>query len=154
MAEINSVPQIDAELSLEQTRKKVIRVEGDDNRLLRLNTSDLNILVRLKEVYPKMAELTKKAAEKKLDGDAGMDEVADYIHDLDLEMRGFIDFIFDSDVSDVCVPDGTMFDMFNGQFRFEIIIEQLAKLYETNVSLEYRKMKSRVNKKAGKYTGR
>ena len=156
MEEINSTvtPQFDGELSLQSTRKKVFRIDDDNNRFIRLNTSDLGVIARLQDMYPKMTELASKYADKKLDdmdSDEGMNQLADIIRDMDAEMRGLIDYVFDSDVSINCAPDGTMFDMFNGQFRFEIIIEELSKLYESNLSLEYRKMKARIDAKASKY---
>ena len=159
MAEINSQtrPSFDGEVSFESTRKKIFRIDGDDNRVLSLNTSDLGIVSRLRDAYPKMSELTSKYAERKLDevdDEESINQFADILQEMDLDMRGLVDYIFDSDVSKVCVPDGTMFDMFNGQFRYEIIIEEISKLYESNLSMEYRKMKARVDAKANKYIGK
>ena len=52
------------DLDLSAIRKKRFRVDGDDSKILELNTSDLNILPRLKESYPKLQELSKQAAEE------------------------------------------------------------------------------------------
>lgn len=160
MEEINSTTQtFDGEVSFEQSRRKRIRIDGDDDRILLLNLSDLNIVVRMKEVYPQMSELSKKATKVKIeelkdDDVSTMDKVAEIISELDSDMRGCMNYIFDAKVSEVCAPEGTMFDMFNGQFRYEIIIDELSKLYASNVSLEYNKMRSRIQARARKYTGK
>ena len=160
MEEINSTTQtFDGEVSFEQSRRKRIRIDGDDDRILLLNLSDLNIVVRMKEVYPQMSELSKKAAKAKIeelkdDDISTIDKVAEIISELDSDMRGCMDYIFDAKVSEVCAPEGTMFDMFNGQFRYEIIMDELSKLYASNVSLEYNKMRSRIQARARKYTGK
>lgn len=156
MEEINSTvqPQFDGELSFQSTRKKVFRIDDDDNRAIRLNTADLGVIARLQDMYPKMTELASKYADRKIENmndEDALSQLGDIIRDMDAEMRGLLDYVFDSDVSSACAPNGTMFDMFNGQFRFEIIIEELSKLYESNLSLEYRKMKARIDAKANKY---
>ena len=142
MEEINSTTQqFDGDVSFQQSRRKRIRVDGDDNRVLLLNLSDLGIVVRMKEAYPQMNEISRKATRAKVeelkDDDAStIDRVAEVISELDTDMRGLMDYVFDANVSQMCAPEGTMFDMFNGQFRFEIILDELSKLYENNVSLE------------------
>ena len=154
--EINSTAQtFDLDLSFDQTKKKRIRIDEDDNRILFLDTSDLSVLIRLKEIYPKINELTTNVSSKKLDEDEATDDtISDALKDMDIELRSLIDYVFDANVSDTCAPNGTMFDMYNGQFRFEIIIEALTKLYSNNVTMEYRKMKSRVQRKVNKYIGK
>ena len=74
------------------------------------------------------------------------------IQDIDDKMREEIDFIFDAPVSKVCADGGSMYDPFEGMFRFEHIIDALSKLYETNLNSEFSKMKRRVSAKTSKYT--
>ena len=154
MDEINSTTQTyDFDLSLDKASKKRIRIDNDDNRILLLDTSDLSVIIRLQDIYPKLQSLAGDASREKL-ASGNEEDVSNALKELDADMRGLIDYIFDTEASKVCAPSGTMFDMFNGQFRFEIIIEALSKLYTDNVSLEYRKMKSRLEKKVSKYTGK
>ena len=70
----------------------------------------------------------------------------------DAEMRELMDYLFDSPVSAVCAPQGSMYDPFNGKYRFEHIMETLFALYESNIEAEYKKMKANVNKRTAKYT--
>ena len=144
------------DINLSATNKKRIRVDGDDNRILELNTSDMNILSRLRDGYPKLTALTSKMAtigeiEESEDIQKNIINTANFIDEVDKEMRDILDFIFDSNVSELCAPSGSMYDMFNGQYRFEIIIETLLKLYEDNINAEYKKMTKRVQKHTDKY---
>lgn len=150
------------DINLSAIRKKRFRIDGDDNRIIELNTSDLTILARLKDAYPKLIGIADKAFKDlpQIDVDEDDDflnsketaELIDSLKEADCEMRDLIDYIFDSKVSEVCAPSGSMYDPINGQFRFEHIIETLAKLYETDVEKEMGAITDRVKKHTGKYT--
>ena len=62
--------------------------------------------------------------------------------------------IFDSNVSEICAPSGSMYDPINGQFRFEHIINVLAGLYETDIESELTSIAKRVQKHTNKYSKR
>ena len=149
---------IDIDLSV--TRKKRIRVDGDDNRILELAVTDFGILSRLRDMYPKLDELCARAqnigASESTDSTIEDDikNTATKLEEVDSEMRKLIDVIFDTNVSEICAPTGTMFDPFNGMFRFEIIIDTLMNLYETNISKQYKLMEKRVQKHTSKYIGK
>lgn len=149
---------IDIDLSV--TRKKKFRINGDNTRFLELNTSDLGIFSRLKAVYPKMKESSAQAAQllesniedtEDEDGLRAIEQLAK-LSEIDAQLRNQLDEIFDSNVSEVCAPDGTLYDPFNGAFRFEHIIDVLTGLYETNLQQEFRAMTQRVEKHTKKYT--
>lgn len=163
MAKNSKMPaQNVVDIDLSVIRKKRFRVDGDDSRILELNTSDLNILSRLKEAYPKLVELADNAFKTLPEVDSTIEdydfmtdkatqETIDALQNADVEMRKLMDYIFDSNVSEVCAPDGSMYDPINGGFRFEHIINVLAPLYETNVNTELAKMATRVKKHTDKY---
>ena len=138
---------IDIDLSV--TKKKQFRIDGDDNRIIELNTSDMTIIERLNEVYPKLESLSARTAELSDDDVEGGIKA---LKDVDKEMRELIDYTFDSPISSVCAPDGSMYDLFNGEFRFEHIITVLLNLYEDNISKEFNSMEKRINKHTAKYT--
>lgn len=160
--EVVTVPEDDdiVDIDLSATKKKRFRIDGDNNRILYLNTSDFGVISRLKDTYPTLADLASQVGAEGFDfGEDDEDELvkltkASHVIDtIDKKMREGIDYIFDSNVSEICAPDGTMYDLFNGKFRFEHIIEKLANLYNTQVSKEYRKMFARLKKHTSKYTG-
>lgn len=148
----------DGDIDLSVTRKKRFRIDGDNNRYLELNTSDMGIIVRIENLYPKLQQLAQDASIKQLDMQESEEEddtfkkVSKALVIIDSKMRGLLDEIFDSNVSEMCAPSGSMFDPFNGEFRFEHIIDVLSKLYENNINEEYKKMSAKMKKRTGKYT--
>lgn len=140
------------DIDLSVTNKKQFRIDKDDSRIIELNTSDLNILSRLQECYPKLDSLGTKAMS--ISSDNEMEDTVATLKEIDAEMRNLVNFVFDSDIADVCAPDGSMFDMFNGEFRFEHIISTLIGLYEKNIDKEYKLMAKKIQKHTEKYTGK
>ena len=152
------------DIDLSALRKKRIRINGDDNKIVEINTSDMNVMGRLQSAYDQLIGLvneynTVKLSEEDSDEENSADrrdeEIKDLIEkltDIDLKMRNLVDFIFDANISEVCVDGGTMADPFNGQFRFEWIIEKFLALYDENFTKEFKKMSSNVQKHTGKYT--
>lgn len=151
---------VDIDLSV--IRKKRFRIDHDDDRIIELNTSDLGILARLKETYPKLIDLANTAFKDVPEVDSTAEDynfatdpatasVIDALQDADKKMREMINYIFDSDVSDICVPSGSMYDPINGAFRFEHIIDKLSALYETDISTEMTSISQRVKKHTDKY---
>lgn len=151
------------DLDLSIIRKKRFRIDGDNNKILELNTSDLNIVTRLDETYPKLKELeqavvelqnapevTENSTDEELE--LGISEMSKILKKIDADMRECIDYIFDSNVSEICASDGSMYDPLNGQFRYEHLIDILVGLYEDNLKQETLKIKSRVKRHTSKYT--
>lgn len=150
------------DLDLSVTKKKRFRFDKDNSRIIELNTSDMNILARMSEAYPKLKAQQEKAA-KLMDGieisedddEAMLADVANMVERLkviDQEMRDLIDFMFNAPVSAVAAPDGSMYDPYEGSFRFEYIITLLVKQYENNLEYEFNKMSRQMEKHTAKYT--
>lgn len=149
--------EFDGDIDLSATRKKRFRIDGDNNRYLELNTSDMSIVTRLDNLYPKLEKLSQEASIKQLDkqeadSEKALSKISQALIKIDVQMRGILDEIFDSNVSEICAPSGSMFDPFNGEFRFEHIIDVLTKLYENNLNTEFKKMAAKVKKRTAKYT--
>lgn len=151
------------DLDLSAIKRKAIRFDKDDNRVVYLNLSDMNIMSRISEVYPKLQDLQKRAGaimdgielpdnesdEEFVDKSiSGMSEMSTRLKAIDEEMRGYVDTIFDAPVSEAAVPDGSMYDPINGTLRFEFIIELLLGQYEANFKKEFNKL----SKHTAKYT--
>lgn len=150
---------IDVDLS--PIRKKRFRINGDSSKILELNTSDLNITNRLHEAYERLQKLMDKVGELVSsipdEGEAELTEtqqenIKNSLHDVDVAMKEEVDYIFNAPVSDVCCDGGSMYDPFEGMFRYEHIIDALLKLYERNLESEFTKMRRRVSAKTSKYT--
>lgn len=147
------------DIDLSATKKKKFRINGDKNKIIELNTSDMNISSRLSVAYSalnkSMEEVGKILSDVPDESSEITDEMRDKVNEqldiIDGKMKSWIDFIFDAPVSEICSDGGSMYDPFDGMFRFEHIIEALAALYEDNLSKEFEKMRTRVNRKTSKY---
>ena len=147
------------DIDLSIIKKKRFRVDGDNSKILELNVSDMGIATRLKEAYPRLNKLMDEVSERfgNIPDEDEVDEdtlniISEAVDDIDAKMRKELDYIFNANVSDVCGRDGSMWDPIEGSFRYEHIIETLAKLYENNLDKEVEKMKRRVADKTAKYT--
>lgn len=154
MAKAKKVLDNVVDIDLSSIRKKRFRIDGDDDRILELNTSDMGILGRLQNSESKISELTKLAVDNWPDeaDENAIESAVKVFNDADKSMREIIDYIFDAPVSKVCVPSGTMFDPINGEFRYEHIMNIIGKLYEANITDEVTKVSTRIKKHTAKYT--
>lgn len=148
------VDVVDIDLSV--VAKKKFRIDGDNNKIIELNTSDLGIIDRLNSAMKDLNELTDSAsmstAEIDPEDESSIESVAEALREIDTKMCEKIDYIFNSPVSKKCADGGTMYDLFNGSFRWEHIIDRLMKLYEDNLQAEFKQMKKRIAKHTAKYT--
>ena len=157
----NTIENNVIDIDLSALRKKRIRINGDDNKIIELNVSDMGVVTRLQEAYDRLISLANtynlQEEESKAEADDDSFDEAKAIETLrvlDTEMRELIDFIFQANVSEVCADDGTMADPINGQFRFEHIIEKFLAVYDKNFTEEFKKMSRNVKKRTNKYTGK
>ena len=138
--------------------KKSYRIDGDNSRIIYLDTSDMNILVRMNETYPEIQKLAVEAADKivasKVGDDSPLNDISEILKEIDKRMREKLNYIFASDIADICEPKGNMYDPVGGEFRFEHIIEVLSTLYADNITSEFKKMQERVKKHTAKYTNK
>lgn len=150
--EIKSPANNTIDVDLEMPSKKRIRINGDDNLILYINTQDMLAMDRFRETYPKLIELANDASAKLTDDFKDFDAIAQALREIDTQMKEYMDYIFNANVSETCCADGSMYDPFDGQFRFEHIFEVLFKLYSDSVSKEFSKMATRIKRHTDKYT--
>lgn len=142
-------------IDLSALRKKRFTIDGDANRVLELDTSDMTILNRLNVALPKLEALRDELATVDTTSTATEEAVklaGEELSKVDSKMREIVDYIFDSNVSAICAPSGSMYDVFGGQMRYEIIINSLVNLYERNLSEEAHRLQVRAQSHTDKYT--
>lgn len=144
---------IDVDLDLSALRKKRIRIDGDDNKIIEINTSDMGVMGRLQNSYDRLMQLATDYTKEEIEDDS-KDDTIEALAKIDAEMKEIVDYVFDANISEICVQDGTMADPFNGKFRFEHIIEKFLELYDANFTKEFKKMSANVQKHTGKYAGK
>ena len=147
---MSNITNIAGNLNLSGLKKKRYTIDDDPNRVLELDTSDMSILDRVSEAVPSLIESTKKVSE--ISDDATTEQTAEILKETDKILRDKIDWIFDSNVSEVCAPRGYMFDIINGELRFEIILTAIVSLYGENIEQETKKLVKRMKSHTDKYT--
>ena len=153
-------------LDLSATKGTKIQVNGNPEASFTLNLSDFGIYNRMKDGIQQLYDLFESLKEKmgnkaEEETPEGADEntdtttpILEVMAEMDKKMRDTMDYIFSAPVSDVCAPEGYMFDLFDGQLRFEHILNALTSLYEKNVNREYYNLKSRIDNKLPGYVKR
>lgn len=147
------------DIDLSATEKRTFRINGDNNRLVKLNPSDVSVITRVEEAskkYDKCIEDLQALAEHPSETEEDLYDLGKKFKDIDNRMRDLLDYIFQSNVSDVCVPEGSgsMYDPVNGKYRYEYVLEALLQFYTSNIQNEYKKMNATVAKRTAKYTGK
>ena len=141
------------DIELKELQKKRFRLDRDNNRVIELNTSDITVISRLEEIYPKMMtavqEVQAKLAAK---DDADLEDTLKAFSEINDKMKELLNYAFDSDIADKACPEGSLFDPIAGRFRFEYIMEKLVSLYGENFNNEFKLMQKRVDKHTSKYT--
>lgn len=136
-----ATPQNDIiDINISGIGKKKIRINGDDSKILLLNTNDNNVAVRYTDVYPKLKELEsdfKELGELKTETEDidSFTAFANKARDIDTKMRDSLDYIFNSNVSEVCSDGGSMYDFLDGGImRWEAILTSLIGLYTETIN--------------------
>lgn len=147
-------------INIEGAKRRKCLINGDPNKVLYLNVTDMGILQRLQSHYPKLQELSDKV-DKMFNQISNMSEdmvtesdleATKALDECDKEMRECLDYIFDSNVSEVCDDGGTMYDFLpNGQQRYENIVACLIGAFG-DVAEEFAKMQAKRESHTNKYT--
>ena len=138
-------------------RTKTFTIDGDPNRVIELDPSDMGVIGRLDEAIPQMSALLDEfvAKGKQLAEEENNTGFGVALRELDASMRTIINTIFDYDVCSVCVPKGTLFDVVvdSDKFKFEVLIQGLSQVYEKTIVGDLQRVQNRMSEHTKKYTG-
>ena len=150
----DSVNAKSVSIDLSALNKTKVLINNDEDKFILLDLSDLNVPTRFEEVSPEIEKILISIGnyEDNLSDEEKSNEIKRQITEGDKKVREHIDYIFDGEVCKVCAPSGTMFDMIDGKFRWEYILDALSSLYSDHIELEFNKVMSRVKSHTDKYT--
>ena len=142
-------------INLDKGRRKRFTIDGDENRVLEINPSDMGIFARLSEfdeqVTAAMEKFSNEQAEVTTDEDFDIVKLGKLITELDHFIREKMDWLFDTNVSEVMAPHGTMLDPINGEFRFQYLNEVLSDLFDKQFTKELKIRNDTIRKHTKKY---
>ena len=114
---------------------KRLVINGDENRIIVVNPTDVGIVARYKEKLP---EIEKLSAEN-----GNSEEIPDI---LDKKVREFVDYIIGSPVSETVFGKTNCLSMAGGQTIFENFLTAYMEYMKPEIKAEYERSKSRVEK--------
>ena len=147
-------------LNLGVNTKKRFTIDGDEIRILEIDVQDMSIMSRIK---PAMERINKVKSHwenlQDIDpdniSDEEMDKLQSALESSEKEMRDAIDYLFNTNVCEVCLGDTSAFTPVNGKLKYDIIITTLSGLYEKTIKAEMGKFDvGKVNKRVTKYVGK
>lgn len=140
-------------VNIKGANRQRITINGDENRIIELNLTDMNFIPRLNSTYPKLEELQAKYTDAEIsEGVEGFNKLADILLDLDTSAKEYINYIFDYDVCTPIIDNSSLFAPIDGKLTFEYILDTLINLYTDSIQAEYKKMEKNVKKNTVKYT--
>lgn len=126
---------------------KEYSINGDESRVIRINTTDFAIFDRIKKAMSNIDDISKeyKNAEPKTD-----DEANELFVSVDKRVREQINYIFDSDVSSVAFGNTNCFSIVfsNKQPLFYNFLNAIIPTIRSDIE----KVMSKSNKNVSKYT--
>lgn len=124
---------------------KEFDINGDKNRIIRIDTTDLNLGDRIETGRKELRKLAKKfeTLTKTTNSD---DKMLKIIDDYDKQVRQQIDYMFDSPVSDIAFGNTNCLSVSGGNMLFENFLNALLPEIEKDIKDEEKASKKRIEK--------
>lgn len=127
------------------TGVKEFDINGDKSRILKVNTSDVQILKRAKEKEQEINRIVKEC--ENVNDDISLDEEIELMDKLDKEVRPIIDYIFDTNASEIAFGNtGCVSIVENGFPLFWNFMQALLTEVEKDVEKNYKKATTNIEK--------
>lgn len=114
---------------------KRLAINGDENRVIVVNPTDIGVLSRYKEKSPEFEKLSAESGNS--------EEIPDI---LDKKVREFVDYIIGSPVSEIVFGKTNCLSMSGGQTVFENFFTAYMEYMEPEIKAEYERSKNRIKK--------
>lgn len=129
---------------------KSYEVNGDPQRIVRIDTADYGIIERLRKAKDNINEEMKKyeGVEIKSDGSANLDDevAAAEIRNLGDFIRTQFDYIFNSKVSEALFGTASPLSTRSGVPLFERVFNAILPIIEKDIESEHKKAEARIKK--------
>lgn len=124
---------------------KEFDINGDKNKILRVNTSDAQILKRAKEKEEEVKRIVTECENVK--DDMSLDEEIKLMDKLDKEVRPIIDYIFNTNASEIAFGSTNCVSIVDNGFPlFWNFMEALIAEVEKDVEKNYKKATANIEK--------
>ncbi|MDE6424601.1 MAG: hypothetical protein K2K89_00430 [Ruminococcus sp.] len=114
---------------------KRLAINGDENRVIVVNATDVGIVARYKEKLPEIEKLSVETGDSE-----------EIMNILDKKVREFVDYIIGSPVSETVFGKTNCLSMAGGQTIFENFLTAYMEYMKPEIKAEYEQSKKRVEK--------
>lgn len=114
---------------------KRLAINGDENRVIVVNPTDIGIVARYREKLPEIEKLSAETGNS--------EEISDI---LDKKVREFIDYIISSPVSETVFGKTNCLSVAGGQTIIENFLTAYMEYMKPEIKAEYERSKKRVEK--------
>lgn len=123
---------------------KEYSINGDESKILRINTTDMNILSRISKAEKELKKIAESC------NNVTEDKAIEMLSELDTKVREQIDYIFDGKVSDIIFGNINCISAAGGKPIFENFLDAVLPVIKEDISAE----QENLNKKVNKYTSK
>ena len=153
-------------INLNLSTKKKFTLDGDPNRVIELDISDINIIDRATTAFRNIEKLQAdweslpipKNPNNEDDGETLNDTVStieDFntqFAEIENKLKQELNYMFDSDIAGTIFEANSPFSMVNGKFKFQQVVDVLMSLYENQIQSDVKKLnRQKVVNKTQRY---
>lgn len=124
---------------------KEFYINGDESRIIRIDTTDVNLGMRIDNCRKELRKLAKKYETLAKTGKVE-EKPFDIIDEYDKEVRNKIDEMFDSPVSEIAFGKTNCLSVCGGNMLFENFLNAILPEIEKDISEEQKISQKRINK--------
>lgn len=138
-------------------KRKTFTIDGDENRIISLDTSDTGIMGRLSAMQEFLNDSDRFVEEFEKANESATDDwnrsliLSKMFAERDAEMRKQLNNLFDSDVCTPIVGNGSVMRIVDGVPLYNTILERLLPLYEAEIAKQLTAQQKRISKHTAKY---
>lgn len=123
---------------------KEYSINGDESRILRISTSDMNIITRMDKAEKELQKIADKCKS------TTADNAIEALSYLDNEVRKQINYVFDGDVSDIIFGNTNCISLAGGKPIFENFLEAVLPVIKEDIFTEQKKIERKISKYTSK----
>lgn len=120
------------------------KINGDENKILRINTADLQILNRAKKAETELKEIANECIN--INQNMSNDESIDLLDKYDKKVKKTIDYIFNTNASQVVFGEMNCLSICDGQPVFKNFLDEILPVITTDIESETKKSQANINK--------
>jgi hypothetical protein len=129
---------------------KEFSINNDPNRVIRFNPSDFGIIDRINSAYAEIEKSTNIDTDVTLKNDGtakdDLEKAAMIVQQVSNTIKGQIDYIFNSPVSDIVFGKQSPLSLVGGMPLYEQFLNVVIPVIKKNVQTEQESSRKRVNK--------